>query len=252
MSLDPQSSSESLGSLQNCLVGGDLDQRRRERKVRRRALVISVALQTTVLALVVLIPLFAKQPLLVTPTAPIPIYTVAANSSHQAPTTHANNRRPCVICFNSRPANIYPGERVPPTQVSEPDGIFDGAQTAPCPGCISIGKTEGPRPPVADERQPHKPRILYEPHIDLAMLLRRVEPIYPLLAKQARRGGRVELRAIIATDGSIRSLQVVSGDPLFYQSAREAVIQWHYRPTVLNGQPVEVDTFITVIYNFNP
>jgi protein TonB len=43
-------------------------------------------------------------------------------------------------------------------------------------------------------------------------------------------------------------LQIVSGDPLFYISAREAVAQWLYKPTVLNGQPVEIDTFITVVY----
>jgi protein TonB len=59
------------------------------------------------------------------------------------------------------------------------------------------------------------------------------------------------LRAVIATDGTIQSLQVVGGDPLFYQSAMDAVRQWRYRPTVLNGEPVEIDTFISVIYNVN-
>ena len=83
------------------------------------------------------------------------------------------------------------------------------------------------------------------------MLIHRVEPMYPTLPKQLGRGGRVELRAVIATDGTIQSLQVVSGDPLFYQSALEAVRQWRYRPTVLNGEPVEIDTFITVIYNMS-
>ena len=80
------------------------------------------------------------------------------------------------------------------------------------------------------------------------MLIRRVEPVYPPLAIQIHREGRVELRAIIATDGTIRSLEIVSGDPIFYQSALEAVRQWHYKPTILNGQPVEIDTHITVIY----
>ena len=83
------------------------------------------------------------------------------------------------------------------------------------------------------------------------MLIHRVEPMYPTLARQIGRAGRVELRAAIATDGTIQSLQVVSGDPLFYQSALDAVRQWRYRPTVLNGQPVEIDTFITVIYNID-
>jgi protein TonB len=58
----------------------------------------------------------------------------------------------------------------------------------------------------------------------------------------------VELRAIIATDGTIKSLQIVSGDPIFYISAKEAVEQWLYKPTILNGKPVEIDTFITVVY----
>jgi Gram-negative bacterial TonB protein C-terminal len=60
-----------------------------------------------------------------------------------------------------------------------------------------------------------------------------------------------ELRAVIATNGTIQSLQAVSGDPLFYQSAMDAVRQWRYTPTVLNGEAVEIDTFITVIYNIN-
>lgn len=80
------------------------------------------------------------------------------------------------------------------------------------------------------------------------MLTHRVEPAYPPLAHQTGRSGRVELRAIIDTDGSIQSLEVVSGDPLFFQSALEAVRQWQYRPTILNGEKARVDTFITVIY----
>jgi len=88
-------------------------------------------------------------------------------------------------------------------------------------------------------------------HIDPAMLIHRVEPVYPTLARQIGRAGRVELRAIIATDGTIQSLQVISGDPFFYQSALDAVRQWRYKPTVLNGEPVEIDTFISVIYNMD-
>lgn len=80
------------------------------------------------------------------------------------------------------------------------------------------------------------------------MLIHRVEPAYPSLARQTHREGHVELHAIISTDGTIQSLQVVSGDALFLRSAVDAVSQWRYRPTVLNGQPVEIDTYITVIY----
>ena len=68
---------------------------------------------------------------------------------------------------------------------------------------------------------------------------------------QMHREGRVELHAIIATDGSIQALEVVSGDPLFYASALAAVREWHYRPTILDGQAVEVDTQISVIYTLS-
>jgi protein TonB len=84
--------------------------------------------------------------------------------------------------------------------------------------------------------------------LDPAMLIYRVDPIYPALARQIHKEGRVELHARIATDGSVQSLEVVGGDPLFFQSALQAVRQWRYRPTILNGQPVEIDTHITVIY----
>jgi len=94
-----------------------------------------------------------------------------------------------------------------------------------------------------------KPAIVHRTHIDPAMLMHRVEPGYPTLPRQLGRGGRVELRAIIATDGTIQSLQVVGGDFLFYQSALDAVRQWRYSPTILNGQPVEIDTYISVIYS---
>ena len=85
----------------------------------------------------------------------------------------------------------------------------------------------------------------------MAQLIRRVEPIYPPLARQIQREGRVELRAIISTVGRIESLEVLSGDPLFIQSALAAVREWRYRPTILNGRPIEVDTRITVIYTLN-
>jgi protein TonB len=88
-------------------------------------------------------------------------------------------------------------------------------------------------------------------HIDPALLSHRVEPLYPALARQIRKSGTVELHAVIGMDGTIQSLEVVSGDPVFVQSALDAVKQWRYTPTKLNGHAVEVDTFITVIYTLN-
>lgn len=85
----------------------------------------------------------------------------------------------------------------------------------------------------------------------MGKLITRVEPIYPPLARQIHREGRVELRALISTEGAIESLEVISGDPFFIQSAISAVREWRYRPTILNGRPIEVDTRITVIYTLS-
>jgi protein TonB len=83
-----------------------------------------------------------------------------------------------------------------------------------------------------------------------AKLIHRVDPSYPPLARQLRREGRVELHAIIAADGTIQALEMISGDALFIPSALAAVREWRYLPTILDGQLVEVETHITVIYSF--
>jgi protein TonB len=77
-------------------------------------------------------------------------------------------------------------------------------------------------------------------------LIHRIQPEYPSLARQARIQGQVSLRAIISRDGRIENLQVVNGHPLLVQAAIDAVRQWRYRPYMLNGEPVEVETQITV------
>ena len=78
------------------------------------------------------------------------------------------------------------------------------------------------------------------------MLIHRIEPQYPAIAKIARVSGTVELRAIIGRDGSVSSIEVLSGNPLLARAAVEAVRQWRYRPTILDGEAVEVETRITV------
>lgn len=85
-----------------------------------------------------------------------------------------------------------------------------------------------------------------------ARLLKRVVPLYPQTARQMRISGTVRLLGIIAKDGSIQKLQVLSGHPLLQQAALDAVSQWLYRATILNGQPVEVEAPIDVIFSLLP
>jgi protein TonB len=77
-------------------------------------------------------------------------------------------------------------------------------------------------------------------------LIYRVQPEYPALARQVRIQGLVVLRAIINRDGAIENLQALSGHPLLVPAALNAVRQWRYRPYVLNGEPVEVETEVKV------
>lgn len=253
MSLDPEPvPRQNVGSLQGCLVEGDPEQRIRERRVRRKALITSVLLQASFLAALILVPLFAKPERMVTTiTTPIPLYRHASGQTHATQTPRRDVRHVCVTCPNSHPANLEANNRMESTNLDQPVqeiGLGD-IPAVPCPSCIDIPSASPQRPTVVEHVR--EKRKMVQTHIDPAMLIHRVEPVYPILAKQLGRGGRVELRAVIATDGTIQSLQVVSGDPLFYQSALDAVQQWRYRPTVLNGEPVEIDTFITVIYSID-
>ena len=84
-----------------------------------------------------------------------------------------------------------------------------------------------------------------------ANLIRKVQPVYPPLAKQANVQGAVHFTAIIGKDGTIQNLQLVSGHPLLVSAAQEAVKQWQYKPTLLNGEPVEVVTVIDVNFTLS-
>jgi len=91
-------------------------------------------------------------------------------------------------------------------------------------------------------------RIRVGGNVQQAKLLHQAMPVYPKIAKDAHVEGTVVLHAIIAKDGSVKQLNYVSGPPLLMKSAMDAVQQWVYEPTKLAGEPVEVDTTITVIF----
>jgi protein TonB len=88
-------------------------------------------------------------------------------------------------------------------------------------------------------------------NVQQAMLIRQPKPVYPPLAKQARIQGVVRLNAIIGKDGTIQNLQVATGHPLLVPAALDAVKQWVYKPTLLNGEPVEVITQIDVNFTLS-
>jgi protein TonB len=95
---------------------------------------------------------------------------------------------------------------------------------------------------------PPAPVVRHPPvsHMMEGNLILRIQPDYPSLARQARIQGLVVLRAMISRDGAIENLQVLSGHPMLVRAAMDAVRQWRYRPYVLNGEPVEVETEVKV------
>ncbi len=96
---------------------------------------------------------------------------------------------------------------------------------------------------------PPPPPVVRHPPVSHMMegnLIHRVQPNYPVLARQARIQGQVVLRAMISREGAIENLQVLRGHPMLAPAAVDAVRQWRYRPYVLNGEPVEVETVVTV------
>jgi protein TonB len=88
-------------------------------------------------------------------------------------------------------------------------------------------------------------------NVQAANLIKKITPVYPALAKSARVQGTVRFQAIIGKDGTIQNLQLVSGHPMLVQNATDAVKQWVYKPTLLNGEPVEVITQIDVNFTLS-
>lgn len=123
-----------------------------------------------------------------------------------------------------------------------PNGTGERFVNNPVISSIASAGT-GAAPPFPPRPVTHPPRIS---RMMEAYLVHRVQPDYPPLARSARIQGQVLLHAVISKDGSIENLRVLSGHPMLVAAAINAVRQWRYRPYVLNGEPVEVETQITV------
>ncbi len=113
------------------------------------------------------------------------------------------------------------------------------------------GVTAPPVKPVVTTPKPIAKPVQVGGDVQAAKLIRKVVPVYPRTAVIARISGTVRLQGIIGKDGTIQQLHVLSGPPLLINAAMEAVRQWLYRPTLLNGEPVEVIAPIDVIFTLS-
>ena len=105
--------------------------------------------------------------------------------------------------------------------------------------------------PVSVPKAATPTRVRVSQGVTQGLLIRKVQPTYPPLARQARIQGQVLLQAEISKDGTIQNLRLISGHPMLTSAAIEAVKQWRYKPYILNGEPVEVETQITVNFTLS-
>jgi len=213
---------------------------------------LSTGIQIALVAFLVILPLLRTSAISLRPNS-IPVI----GSYHQQPMSEANNSAPQAGPNNIRPAYI---------QVELRSGRFSlrnqevGRETSPptVPICLT-DCSAGPGIPDSIRnassnftlRQPEQRRPPVISRLDPGQIVQRVEPLYPHLAVVTRTQGLVVLHALISREGTIEQLQALSGHPLLVPAAINAVRQWRFRPYILNGQPIEVETEITVNFTLD-
>jgi periplasmic protein TonB len=179
------------------------------------------------------------QPLAATPRAPAP---ASAQNNLSNPRLVAPGHVPRIIAMGADdPSTQPPGGPTGGSEVGNGDpgflpGVGDGLPTSLINGTRAIL----PTPPPTVTRAIRTSSMLE------GNLIRRVEPVYPPLAKSARIQGPVVVYALISKVGTMENVRAVSGHPLLVPATIDAVSQWRYRPYILNGEPIEVETQITV------
>jgi protein TonB len=250
-----------LGSLSQCLVDSDSDARVRARRLRGKAVVLSLVLEALLVAAMLLWPLVAPSVLNaryeITPTPP---YLGGGGAHHphtvsQHPSTSpmppiclavcAPVVRPSAPASDSEPPDFNQNESEKAGNGSGPGILGTGPGVPDSP----YGREFVPEPPPVEKSHTRPTRM--SEGVMAALLIRRVDPAYPAIAKAAHIDGVVHLHAIIGKDGTVRELEVVDGNGLLAQAARAGVQNWRYQPTRLNGEPVEVETYITVNFLLN-
>lgn len=188
------------------------------------------------------IPVSARVPIY-TPVKPVtlePVERVRTERTSASGPASSGPRTVAVFTFDNHRRTIFDHPPVDPTH--EP----------PVPGTPGSGNGTGKQLSELLPNGPAKPNVKFggpkriTSQLSEGQLVNRVEPVYPHIAAISGIQGQVKLHAIIGRDGRIQSLSAISGHPLLLRAALEAVEQWRYRPYVLNGEAVEVETLITV------
>jgi protein TonB len=213
--------------------------------------ILSGAVQALILAVLILIPLIYTEAL---PKAMLSTLLVAPPPPPPPPPPPAVVKtviKPVARLINSgklmqprvipKEVAVFKEAELPPDVINNSGvtgGVFGGI---PGQGMVAAMAPPPPKPTAPT-------RVKQGGNVTAASIITQTRPVYPPLARQARIQGNVVLHAIIDKDGKVAQLEVISGHPLLVQAALDAVKQWRYKPTQLNGDPVEVDTTITVTF----
>ena len=211
----------------------------------------SFGLQAIIIGVMVLIPLLFTEALPKTqlmtflvappPPPPPPPPPAEVHVVRQVQTDIVNGQLRTPTKIPKKVEMIKEEEAPPPVMSGVVGGVPGGVPGGSMGGVMgSIISTNVAVPKVAVQR------IRVSSGVTQGLVIHKVEPVYPAIAKTARVSGTVILQAVIGKDGTIQNLHVVSGHPLLTQAALDAVKQWRYRPYILNGDPVEVDTQVEV------
>ena len=218
--------------------------------------IVSFILQVMIVGVMILIPLIFTEALpkgttmfmLVAPPPPPPPPPPAAapvKVVKQIQTDIVNGQLRTPTKIPKKIKIIKEDEAPPPVMASAgvvggvPGGVPGGSMGGVMGSILSATPTVAPK--IATPQ-----RVRVSSGVSTGMLVRKVPPSYPPLARQARIQGTVILQATISKEGSIENLQLISGHPMLAPAAIEAVKQWKYKPYLLNGEPVEVETQVQV------
>jgi len=139
-------------------------------------------------------------------------------------------------------------KETPPPAIGVMGGVVGGVPGGQAGGVIGSLLSSANHSSVPQASEVPK-RLRISQGVSLGMIENHAEPEYPAIARRARVQGTVQLRAVISARGTIENLQLIEGHPMLVGAAMAAVRQWHYRPYLLNGEPVEVET--TILVNFH-
>ncbi len=213
--------------------------------------IVSFSVQIGIVIVMILVPLIYTEALptkqLLTflvappPPPPPPPPPAAAVVIKRVPTEIVDNVLRTPTKIPQKIAKIVEDEAPAPSMGGVAGGISGGVPGGVLGSVLSAANT--PPPKVAMQR------VRVSSGVVAGNLLTKVTPVYPPIAKQAHISGQVVLQAMISKQGTIEHLTVISGHPMLTQSAIDAVSKWRYKPYILNGEPVEVDTTVTVNFS---